>query len=302
MKSQLRFPAFALLALAGMGVAFTRSPKPIPATGAGVSSSCPRLPLLAPNALSSEQAEQRLKEDRDPFWLAAQREVNQKVIRLAVHDQREQQRDFSYSRLKSGTRLRKQIALTFDDGPHPAFTPEILRILDQQRVNATFFLVGQMAEKYPELVREQVMRGNEIGNHTYHHVSLVKIPEEDVAVELKACGDVLRHTTGRSPHLFRPPGGEYDRAVAEMSNTLGYTMVLWTDDPGDYEQPGADVILQRTLKRARNGGILLLHDGIRQTIDILPRLIETLKREGFEFVTVDRMIAENAKSKKRKYA
>ncbi|HEX2950294.1 MAG TPA: polysaccharide deacetylase family protein, partial [Armatimonadota bacterium] len=185
---------------------------------------------------------------------------------------------------------KRQIALTFDDGPHPLYTPQILNILARDQVKATFFVVGKMAEMYPNLVRAEYNDGHSVGNHTYHHVNLTKIPEPDVATEIKGCGEVLQCITGRAPHLFRPPGGDYDTEVITTSEALGYTTVLWTDDPGDYAHPGEQIILQRALLKARNGGIILLHDGVQQTISILPQLIDTLKKQGYEFVTIDKMI------------
>ena len=101
---------------------------------------------------------------------------------------------------------------------------------------------------------------------------------------------MLANITGAPPHLFRPPGGDYDKDVAEVSEALGYTIVLWTDDPGDYASPGDQVISKRLLARVSNSGIILIHDGIRQTLDVLPRIITYLKKRGFEFVTIDQML------------
>jgi Polysaccharide deacetylase len=96
---------------------------------------------------------------------------------------------------------------------------------------------------------------------------------------------------GKPPRWFRPPGGDYDEHVAEVAEALGYTMVLWTDDPGDYASPGQGVVLSRTLNTVDNGGILLLHDGIQETLDVLPQIIETLQQRGYQFVTIDEMMA-----------
>lgn len=249
-------------------------------------------PRKAANALSAQEALAKLQAERDGFWRNAKREVDKSVLELLAQHQAEVDRGLRFRKLMRGDPDRKEIALTFDDGPHPNYTPRILDILRQYRVRATFFLVGEMAEKYPALVRAEVAQGHNIGNHTYHHVSLVKIPKEYIAAEIKACGKVIQKITGRAPHLFRPPGGEYDKEVAEASDALGYTMVLWTDDPGDYASPGQQLILTRTLSRVTNGGIILLHDGIQQTIDVLPGLIERLREQGYTFVTVDEMLAK----------
>ena len=244
---------------------------------------------LAPNALPAAAALAMVQGERDLYWLNAKTIVRKSVGELIAQDQDELLRGLHRNKLLRGNPNEKQIALTFDDGPHPVYTPRLLAILKQYQVKATFFVVGEQAERYPDLVRAEVAAGHSVGNHTYDHVSLIKIPANYVATEIKACGEVLEKITGRSPHLFRPPGGEYDDAVLEASEALGYTTVLWTDDPGDYASPGVAVIEQRTLERASSGGILLLHDGTEQTLEALPTIIETLRQRGFRFVTVDRL-------------
>jgi peptidoglycan/xylan/chitin deacetylase (PgdA/CDA1 family) len=254
-----------------------------PATPGGLA------PAIAPNKLPAALALERVRAERDAYFLNAQRENYRSVREVLAQRDDEQDRGLRFSKLYHGDTARRQIALTFDDGPHPQFTPQILSILKRENVKATFFVVGSQAERYPELVRAEEVDGHLLANHTYHHVSLIKIPQEYVADEIKACGLVLKAVTGRAPRFFRPPGGEYDTDVAEASQALGYTMVLWTDDPGDYASPGKDVILKRTIDKASNGGIILIHDGIKQTVDVLPTLIERLKAEGYEFVTIDEM-------------
>jgi peptidoglycan/xylan/chitin deacetylase (PgdA/CDA1 family) len=226
--------------------------------------------------------------------MSARETVHRRVVELMAQHQTELRRGINHAKLLRGDAGRKWIALTFDDGPHPGYTERLLRILKEYDVPATFFLVGQMAEQHPELVREEAAAGHSIANHTYHHLSLPKIPEDAAATEIKACGEVLRSITGQAPRLFRPPGGEYDDDVAEAAEALGYRMVLWTDDPGDYASPGGDVIARRTLEHAKNGGIILLHDGIEQTIEVLPQILRTLKARGYRFVTVNEMLERKA--------
>ena len=120
-------------------------------------------------------------------------------------------------------------------------------------------------------------------------MSLVKIPEQYIGDRDQGMRRGAGLITGQAPRYFRPPGGEYDPRVAETAEALGYTMVLWTDDPGDYASPGVNAIRVRTLRNVRGGGIILLHDGIPETVDALPNIIETLKRSGFRFVTVDEL-------------
>jgi polysaccharide deacetylase family sporulation protein PdaB len=231
----------------------------------------------------------------DPYWQDAKWTVDKSVLELLTQHEAELAKGTVYYKLIHGSLAKKQIAITFDDGPHPKYTPKLLRILKENNVKATFFLVGEMAEKYPELVKEEMAAGHSVGNHTYHHVNMTKIPEEYMAVELKACGNVLQHITGKAPHLFRPPGGDYDHDLAEVSEALGYVMVLWTDDPGDYASPGKNVIKTRIMETASNGGIILIHDGIQQTVDVLPDIIKYLRDQGYELVTIDQMINESKK-------
>jgi peptidoglycan/xylan/chitin deacetylase (PgdA/CDA1 family) len=232
----------------------------------------------------------KLAGELDKFWLHAKKEVYRSVPVLLAQDQVELRRGLKYHKLMRGPTKGKLIALTFDDGPHPQYTPQILSLLRKYNAKATFFVVGEMAERNADLVKAEIAEGHDVANHTYHHVNLTRIPPEYVATEIDACGDVLQSITGKRPRLFRPPGGDYDREVAEVAEALNYTMVLWTDDPGDYASPGGSVIESRTLRRVSPGGIILIHDGVQQTIDILPDLLRRLKKDGFKFVTVSEMI------------
>ena len=250
--------------------------------------------MLAPNMLSPQAALSLVQGERDKYWLNAKEITVRSVPELFAQHQDELTRGLRLSKLLEGDPHKKEIALTFDDGPHTGYTARLLAVLKQYNVKATFFVVGEQAEKHPDLIDAEIAAGDSVGNHTYDHVSLVKIPQDYVSTEIKACGEVLDSITDRNPHLFRPPGGVYDPRIAETAEALGYTTVLWTDDPGDYASPGADVILSRTLAKASNGGIILLHDGIQQTVDVLPQLIQILRNRGYKFVTVDQMLAERA--------
>lgn len=209
---------------------------------------------------------------------------------LQAQHEAEQMQNITSRKLIRGDTTRRWIALTFDDGPHPQYTPQIVRILKQYNVRATFFVVGKMAEQHPELIRLLQQSGQEIGNHTYDHVNLTKLDEEAIATELEKCGAVIRRITGKSPMLFRPPGGDYNHTVAQVAESLGYWLVLWTDDPGDYASPPETVLKERLFSQISNGGIILLHDGIPETVELLPLLIEHLRKEGYEIVPAGAMI------------
>jgi peptidoglycan/xylan/chitin deacetylase (PgdA/CDA1 family) len=216
----------------------------------------------------------------DAFWARAKQEVYKSPQELTAQRMREIRKGLPYAELVRGAPRMSTVALTFDDGPHPDFTLRLLAILDRYNVKATFFVVGEMAEKYPSLILAEQNRGHVVGNHTYHHVNLTKIPVLQVRVEYQACQDVVRTITGDTPRFCRPPGGDYDGAVIDAARSLGLTTVLWTDDPGDYASPGAGIIKARVLDRVGNGGIILLHDGIQQTLDVLPQIIERLQKRG----------------------
>ncbi|MDP9003878.1 MAG: glycosyltransferase [Verrucomicrobiota bacterium] len=193
-----------------------------------------------------------------------------------------------------------QVALTFDDGPDPEWTPKILDILKAANVKAAFFLVGANAEQYPGLVRRIVAEGHEIGNHTYYHPNLADCWPEHVRLELNATQLLLETITGRATTLFRPPFAA-DTSPSKISELtplniaqeLGYLVVLENIDPQDWAQPGADIILQRIKQQRRDGSIILLHDagGDReQTVEALPRILDYLKTRGDSVVSLSTLL------------
>ena len=185
----------------------------------------------------------------------------------------------------------KRVALTFDDGPHPDTTPQLIAILNRYKVHATFFVVGKMAKLHPELLRQELQAGNELGNHTYHHMNLERVSPERIRDELTWGGQIIRRCTGVAPRLFRPPGGNYDQVVLRTAAALGYTIVLWSDNPGDYAEEGAAAVRQRVMARLRPGSVVVLHDGLEQTVQALPLVLEDLQRSGYQCVTVSQLIS-----------
>ena len=193
-----------------------------------------------------------------------------------------------------------QVAITFDDGPDPKWTPKILDILKAANVKATFFLVGVNAERYPGLVRRIVNEGHEIGNHTYYHSNLALCWPEHIRLELNATQLLLETITGRSTTLFRPPYDAdssptqlTDLTPLKIAEDLNYLVVLESIDPQDWARPGADVIVQRVKKQRHDGSIILLHDagGDRsQTVEALPRILEWLHTRGDTVVPVSTLL------------
>jgi len=193
-----------------------------------------------------------------------------------------------------------QVAVSFDDGPDPQWTPKILDILKGANVKAAFFLVGANAERYPKLVRRIVDDGHEIGNHTYYHPNLALCWPEHIRLELNATQLLLETITGRATTLFRPPYAA-DTSPAQLSELtplqiaedLNYLVVLESIDPQDWAKPGADIILRRVKQQRRDGSIILLHDagGDRsQTVEALPRILEWLHIRGDTVVPLSTLL------------
>ena len=210
-------------------------------------------------------------------------------VTLLAKDQYEQERGLKFNKIIRGDIRKQRIALTFDDGPHPMYTLQLLDILRRTHTPATFFVVGKQVEKNPTLVQLEVAEGHEIGNHTYDHVNLTLIPPELIGYELDQCDAELKKVTGSSARFFRPPGGDYNGDVVREASKRGYITTLWTNDPGDFTKPPAEVILKRTLDHLENGAIILMHDGIPQTMQILPALIAEAHRRGYVFVTMSQL-------------
>lgn len=216
-------------------------------------------------------------------------EKYQPYLTLLAKDEYEQERGFKFNKIIRGDIRKRRIALTFDDGPHPVYTLQLLGILRRMHTPATFFVVGKQVEKNPALVQLEVAEGHEVGNHTYDHVNLTVIPPELIAYELDECNAAIKKATGSSARFFRPPGGDYNGDVIRDASQRGYITTLWTNDPGDFMRLPSDVILKRSLDHLENGAIILLHDGIPQTMQILPQLITEARKRGYQFVTVSQL-------------
>jgi peptidoglycan/xylan/chitin deacetylase (PgdA/CDA1 family) len=181
------------------------------------------------------------------------------------------------------------VALTFDDGPHPEFTPRILDILKQYGVRATFFELGMNAERYPDVTRRIVAEGHVIGNHTWDHKHLPKLDDEQFAYEIDHTTQVLEQVSGQEIVCTRPPYGDADARIVQKLADRGQASVVWSQDSRDFEKPGADAIVRNALSGLRPGAIILMHDagGNRdETIAALPRIIEGIRQRGFRIEPV----------------
>ncbi len=191
----------------------------------------------------------------------------------------------------------KQIALTFDDGPSRQNTEEILGILKENGIRATFFVIGENAEKDPDRIKMIYDAGHEIGNHTYTHAYISKISEEALRKEIKKTEDLLKNITGERPFVFRPPGGYYNDASLAVLEEMGYISVLWSLDTRDWSMPKSDTVASKVEESATNGDIILFHDLEDKrlpTPTALRRIIPYLIENGYEFVTISEMIENEA--------
>jgi peptidoglycan/xylan/chitin deacetylase (PgdA/CDA1 family) len=185
----------------------------------------------------------------------------------------------------------KKVVLTFDDGPHPGSTRRILEVLRRNNVTATFFLVGLMMQKYPQLVNEIYDSGCEIGNHTYEHRRLTKMKPQQIIYSLKAVNGILERITGEKTILFRPPGGQLNKQAIDIINTCGFHTVLWTRYASDTAvNITKEKIIKRSVNNPRDIEIIMLHDGPEETIEALPGIISFYKTQGYEFLNVSEMM------------
>lgn len=185
----------------------------------------------------------------------------------------------------------KVIALTIDDGPHSRVTPEILAILKEKQVRATFFVLGVNVEHTPEILAQEVADGHEIGTHTYSHPSLSKLSPKKVIEEFDKAENAILPIAPK-PTLFRPPGGIYNSQILETARQRGYTVILWSIDPQDWNCPPKEKVIDEVLSNIKPGSIILLHDGQYPlpTPKALGAIIDGLRERGYTFVTVSELL------------
>lgn len=188
----------------------------------------------------------------------------------------------------------KKIALTFDDGPHPRQTTEILKILADNDVHATFFVIGSNVEEYSWQIPRILEAGHEIGNHSYHHPCVEKPSAELVASEIQKCEKALYKVAEYRPKFFRPPGGIISPAIENYCADSEYSVILWSIDTRDWTHRDPDAIVKDVLKSVRPGDIILMHDYIggskSPTPTALRVLIPELKKMGYEFCTISELL------------
>jgi peptidoglycan/xylan/chitin deacetylase (PgdA/CDA1 family) len=196
--------------------------------------------------------------------------------------------------LTRGPDDQPEIALTFDDGPDPRHTPRVLETLERYGVTATFFCVGAAARAHPDLLARAAAAGHLVANHTWSHPYLPDLSRDELRWQIEETGSALAAAAGQAalPDLVRPPYGAYTPQALGWLAEHGATTVLWDVDTGDWQLPGPDTIAEQALRGARNGSIVLFHDGggdRTQTVAALPAIIEGLRTRGYRLVTVARL-------------
>ncbi|WP_413380963.1 polysaccharide deacetylase family protein [Alkalihalobacillus sp. 1P02AB] len=187
----------------------------------------------------------------------------------------------------------KYVALTFDDGPHPKVTPQVLDTLSEYGAKATFYMLGTQVEYYPGLVQEVARLGHEIGNHSMSHPNLVTLEPKRIKHELEETSLQIEEAVGFRPSTMRPPYGSYNDGVISLISDIGIPMVLWSVDSLDWKSRDKDEINKVILNNVHDGAIILMHDIHQATADALPHLMKELDQQGYEFVTVSELLEQN---------
>ena len=186
----------------------------------------------------------------------------------------------------------KKVGISFDAAWGADDTDDLLRILEENDVHATFFLCGYWVDKYPEEVQKIADAGHDLGNHSATHPHMSQLSKEDMAKELQGCHNAVKELTGMDMHLFRPPFGEYNNAVIETATENGYYTIQWDIDSLDWKEKGVDAEINQVLQHEHlgNGSILLFHNDAKYTPQALDTILKGLKQKGFEVVPISELI------------
>ncbi|MDO5540122.1 MAG: polysaccharide deacetylase family protein [Eubacteriales bacterium] len=185
--------------------------------------------------------------------------------------------------------LPKRIALTFDDGPHPVYTKQLLDGLRERGVQATFFVVGENIPGHEDLIERMYRDGHLIGNHTYDHSDLSRMSSEQACEELTKTSNLVQDITGRGTSYVRPPFGNWND---DLDCRLTMISVKWTIDPLDWTTQNKSQVVQKVVSRAEDNDIILLHDYYKSSVEAALEIVDILEEQEFEFVTVEELLLE----------
>lgn len=187
------------------------------------------------------------------------------------------------------TAYKNKVAITFDDGPNPEYTVELLEGLQKRGVKATFFVLGAEVEKYPDIVKKIDDGGHLIGVHSYEHVNFGQIGDEAAIEQIEKTQEAIHNVTGKYAGYIRPPYGCWKKS---LDVEVPLIEVLWDIDPLDWATKDADTVVQRILKGVTEGSIILLHDASQSSVQAAFSVIDILQQENYEFVTVEDLLLE----------
>lgn len=191
---------------------------------------------------------------------------------------------------------QRMVAITFDDGPNPLYTPQILEIFSEAKAKATFFMIGEQMKSHPDVVKQVTEGGHEIGNHTFSHPMLSQLSIDDCLAEIEQTEKLAVELDGRKPVVFRPPYFDYNQDTVSLLQQKGYPMIGAVNlEAQDWEQPGVEHILGKSRDVVKNGSILIFHDGYgdrSQTIEAVRMLVSELISQDYQLVTVSELLKQ----------
>ncbi|WGV28655.1 polysaccharide deacetylase family protein [Halotia branconii] len=240
------------------------------------------------NTTARVGTQQRIEELKAAMLTSWQQEAKTKGLSYAVAP-RFQGVTINSAKLSQG---QKVIALTFDDGPWPESTAQVLNILKENNIKGTFFVVGQNVKNYPDLIKRVIAEGHAIGNHTWHHWYHY-MNQQAAAYEVDHTTDLIYKTTGVKTNLFRPPGGIMHNGVVAYARSSKYAIIMWSSDSLDYSRLNVPKLINNVFRLAKPGGIVLMHDGggnRTKTVQALPEIITGFRKQGYSFVTVPELL------------
>jgi peptidoglycan-N-acetylglucosamine deacetylase len=258
---------------------------------------------------SEAESTENINVNNLPAKVGSQQQIEElKATMLRIWQQQAQIKGLSYSVPPSFqgatigsaklTPKQKVIALTFDDGPWPESTAQVLDILKQNQI-----VIGQNVKNYPDLLKREVAEGHAIGNHTWHHWYQFLNPQA-AAYEIDHTADQIYQVTGIKTNLFRPPGGIMHNGVADYARNSKYAIILWSSDSVDYSRPAVPKLINNIFRKAKPGGIVLMHDGggnRSKTVQALPEIIANFRKQGYSFVTIPELLEMQDKNQKQNH-
>ena len=185
---------------------------------------------------------------------------------------------------------KKEVAITFDAAWTNQDTEELIKILKKHKATATFFIVGDWADKFPESVKAFYDAGHTIANHSDTHKAFSKCSREEIRKEIVNCNEKLEKIIGEKITLVRAPSGDYTRESLEVAESLGMQTIQWNCDSLDYTKISTDEIVNRVVNSAQNGAIILFHNGVENTAEALDRVLTEFEKQGYSFVSVNDLI------------